>query len=99
MPVDVAVATVIGTSWAVWALAWLVSGLHTVSRGPRTRTRRVSTTATLAVFVVVVIVSRSLVPQRCWDVLVVSQPWVRVVGMVILVAPLIFTLWARRYWA
>jgi protein-S-isoprenylcysteine O-methyltransferase Ste14 len=95
MPVRIAEGAVIATSWALWALVWLISGLQTASRGPRTRTRRMSTSAMLGVFVVVIVV-RTLVPLRFWQVLVVSQPWVHVVGMVILVASLIFTMWARR---
>jgi protein-S-isoprenylcysteine O-methyltransferase Ste14 len=93
--VDVAATTVIGTSWAVWALAWLVSGFRTASKGPRTRTRRTYVSATLVGFVVVM-VAGSLVPRRYWHMLVVSQPWLRIVGMVVLVASLAFTLWSRR---
>jgi len=93
--VSTAAMVLVGTSWAIWALVWLVTGVHTVFMGPQTRTRGRFVSAALAGAVVVAVAAR-VIPHRRWHALVVSQPWLRITGMVVLVASLLFTLWARR---
>ena len=79
----------------VWALVRLVTGVQTRVRGPRTRTRRLSLSAIPAA-VVLVILLHLVAGKGFWRALVVASPAVRMVGAVILVGSLAFTLWARR---
>ncbi len=93
--VNVAADIAIGTCWAVWALVWLVTGLHTAATGPRARTRGTSV-STVLVGLLLVLAAGRLIPHRYWRQVTVQQPWLQFTGMVVLVAALAFTLWARR---
>jgi protein-S-isoprenylcysteine O-methyltransferase Ste14 len=90
----IAGAVITGT-WVVWALVWLVGAVLTARSGPRRRIRVSSGSASVTAFVVAV-VAGWVVPAWFWRDLRVTQPWVRITGLVILVAGLAFTLWARR---
>lgn len=82
------------TCWGAWALTWLGGAIYYQSRAPADRTRTWFGSSLLLSTVIVVVVS-AVIPMADWRSLVVHTPWVRVLGMVILVVATAFTLWAR----
>jgi protein-S-isoprenylcysteine O-methyltransferase Ste14 len=85
------------TCWGVLALAWVAGALHTASRGPRAEARP-QLRSNLSAGVVVAAVAWAIVrvfPRSDWHSLAVGTPWVRVVGLAILIGSTAFALWAR----
>jgi protein-S-isoprenylcysteine O-methyltransferase Ste14 len=79
--------------WGAVALAWLAGALYNQSRGPEQRTRRPWASAWV-VGAILIGALRALPPGflSSW---VVLTPWVRFLGLAILLASTAFTLWAR----
>ncbi len=83
--------------WAVLVLAWVAGAVYTASRGPRAETRPKLRSHLSAGFVVALLawaIAR-VVPRSDWHSLAVGTPWVRVLGLAILICSSGFTLWAR----
>jgi protein-S-isoprenylcysteine O-methyltransferase Ste14 len=87
------------TCWGVLVLAWVAGALYNASRGPQERTRRQrgSTAFVGAVVVLAILVSAILraVPASSWRALTIQTPWVRVLGLVVLIGSTAFAVWAR----
>lgn len=80
--------------WGAMAIAWLAGAIYYESRAPAERTRSwFGTSASLGV--VIVLVVDFAVPKADWKSLVVGTPWVRILGLVILLVATAFTIWAR----
>ena len=79
--------------WGAFALAWLAGALYNQSREPAERTRTTWVPAWI-VGVILAVALRALPPGdfHSW---VVLTPWVRLLGLAVLVAATAFTLWAR----
>ena len=97
MLAEVGIAVCVGVVVAVWVAGALYNALHTrhhASHAPPERTRkRPRSTALIvvaAVCAVLVIAGRSH-----FDGLAVGAMWVRVLGLAVLAASTVFTLWAR----
>ena len=101
MLAEVGIAVCVGTVVLVWVAGALYNALHTphsASDVPRERTRsQPGLTAGDGglIGVAVVGVGLAIVGRRYFDGLVVGALWVRVLGLAVLVASTVFTLWAR----
>lgn len=80
--------------WGAFASTWLVSAIYYQSRAPEDRTRRGFGSAFL-IGIPIVIAVAAVVPMADWNSLTVRAHWVRLLGLVILVAATAFTIWAR----
>ncbi len=83
--------------WGTVVVVWLAGALYNARNAPRERIRAESTPTTLAagaaaflVVSVIVFFGRSVAQS-----LVVDAPWVRFLGLAVLVASTVFALWAR----
>jgi protein-S-isoprenylcysteine O-methyltransferase Ste14 len=92
--VDVAIAA----CWGVVALVWVIGALYNASHASRGRTRsQFGLTAGDSGLIVVAMVCASLaiVGRGYLQDLTVGASWGRVLGLAVLVASTVFTLWAR----
>ena len=97
MLAGVGIAVCVGTVVLVWVAGALYNALHNphnASEAPRERTG--SQPGSTALIVVAVVCAGLVVAsRRYFDGLAVGALWVRVLGLAILVASTVFTLWAR----
>jgi protein-S-isoprenylcysteine O-methyltransferase Ste14 len=86
----------IGTAvcWGAFALAWLLGAIFYESQAPAERTRSRFGTAGGLGLVITVALSVAI-PRADWHAIALHQAWVRILGLVILVAATVFTIWAR----
>jgi protein-S-isoprenylcysteine O-methyltransferase Ste14 len=97
----VGIAVCVGVVVLVWVAGALYNALHTprnASHAPRERPRsQPGLTAGDGVLIGVAVVCAGLaiVGRRYFDGLAVGALWVRVLGLAVLVASTVFTLWAR----
>jgi protein-S-isoprenylcysteine O-methyltransferase Ste14 len=80
--------------WGAVALAWLAGAICYESRAPAERARASYLSPLLVTALVMTAVSAA-VPRADWRPLVVHAPWVRLLGLAILLAAAALTLWAR----
>jgi protein-S-isoprenylcysteine O-methyltransferase Ste14 len=93
----VGIAVCVGAVVLVWvagALYNTLHALHNASPAPQERTRGQSGSTALIV-VAVACAGLAIVSRSHFDGLVVGASWVRVLGLAVLVASTVFTLWAR----
>jgi protein-S-isoprenylcysteine O-methyltransferase Ste14 len=101
VPAGVGITVCVGAVVVVWVAGALYNALHTLhnaSHFPRERTRsQPGLTARDGGLIVVAVVCAGLaiVSRSRFDGLAVGALWVRVLGLVVLVASTVFTLWAR----
>jgi protein-S-isoprenylcysteine O-methyltransferase Ste14 len=82
------------TCWGAVALAWLGGAIYYESRGPAERIRR-SFASPIWISTVVVTALSVGVPRADWLPLEVHATWVRVLGLAVLLAAAVLTVWAR----
>jgi len=80
--------------WGAVALAWLAGAIYYESRAPAERTRASYLSPLLITALIMVAVSAA-VPRADWRPLEVHAPWIRLLGLAILLAATALTLWAR----
>jgi protein-S-isoprenylcysteine O-methyltransferase Ste14 len=87
----------VAACWGALVLVWFAGALYNASRGPRRRTtgKVVSNAWSGILGAALVWAILRIFPKSDWNSLVVATPWVRVVGLAILVCSTAFTLWAR----
>ena len=93
----VGIAVCVGTVVAVWVAGALYNALrtlHNASHVPRERTRSQPGSAALIV-VAVACAGLAVVSRSHFDGLAVGASWPRVLGLAVLAASTVFTLWAR----
>ena len=93
----VGIAVCVGVVVVVWVAGALYNAVQTLrhaSHGPRERTRN-RPGSTALIVTVVVCAGLAIVSRNRFDDLVVGALWVRVLGLAVLVASTVFTLWAR----
>jgi protein-S-isoprenylcysteine O-methyltransferase Ste14 len=85
------------TCWVVLAVAWVAGAVYNAVRGPKEARRQPGSADLVAVLVLVIVVLAVVraVPSSTWQALTVNAPWVRVLGLAILVGSTGFALWAR----
>jgi protein-S-isoprenylcysteine O-methyltransferase Ste14 len=84
----------IAVCWGAVVLAWLAGAIYYQSREPAERTRASYLSPLLITTVIMVVVSAA-VPMADWRPLEVHAPWIRLLGLAILLAATALTLWAR----
>src|SRR5512140_2442114 len=98
---EAGIAVCVGAVVVVWVAGALYNALHTLrnaSDAPRERTRSqpgLTARDSGLVGVAVVCAGLAIVSRSHFDGLAVGASWVRVLGLVVLVASTVFTLWAR----
>jgi protein-S-isoprenylcysteine O-methyltransferase Ste14 len=98
---EAGIAVCVGAVVVVWVAGALYNALHTrrdASHAPRERTQsQFGLTARDSGLIVVAVVGLGLAiaGRSHFDGLAVGASWVRVLGLVVLVASTVFTLWAR----
>jgi protein-S-isoprenylcysteine O-methyltransferase Ste14 len=80
--------------WGTFLLAWLAGAIFYESRAPVTRTRSTLGSTALIGVVLVTVISLAL-PRADWRSLAVHPPWIRILGLVVLLIATAFTVWAR----
>ena len=94
----VGIAVCVGAVVVVWVAGALYNALHTLrsaSHAPRERTRSQPGPDSACIVVAVVCAGLAIVGRSHFDGLAVGALWVRVLGLAVLVASTVFTLWAR----
>ena len=95
------IAVCVGVVVVVWVAGALYNALHTLrnaSHAPRERTRSqpgLTASDTGLIGVAVVCAGLAIIGRSHFDGLAVGALWVRVLGLAVLVASTVFTLWAR----
>jgi protein-S-isoprenylcysteine O-methyltransferase Ste14 len=87
----------VATCWGALVLAWVAGALYNAFRGPRAGTRRHlgSNVSTGFIGAALVWAILRVVPGSDWHSLAVGTPWVRVLGLAVLICSTAFALWAR----
>jgi protein-S-isoprenylcysteine O-methyltransferase Ste14 len=93
-PLHVLVVAGIAACWGAFVVAWLAGALYNAARGPAQRTRtRFSPVMLVGAFIGWAVFRA--VPYADWQALTLEAPWVRMLGLAILIGSTVFTLWAR----
>ena len=80
--------------WGALALAWLLGAIYYQSRAPAERTRSWFGASVWPGLVIVIAIDFG-VPRADWSAVTVQAAWVRILGLVILVAATALAIWAR----
>jgi protein-S-isoprenylcysteine O-methyltransferase Ste14 len=84
----------IAACWGAFALTWLAGAIYYESRARQERTRTwLGSTTWIGVIIVTVVTTA--VPRADWHSLAVHAPWIRILGLAVLLAATALTLWAR----
>jgi protein-S-isoprenylcysteine O-methyltransferase Ste14 len=86
----------VAACWGVVGAVWIAGAVYNASRAPRVTSRslRSNSSASFLAAILVWLVVR-VVPGSDWSSLTVGTPWVRIVGLAVLICSTAFTLWAR----
>ena len=101
MLAEAGIAVCVGVVVVVWVAGALYNALHTLrnaSHAPRERTRSqpgLTASDTGLIGVAVVCAGLAIIGRSHFDGLAVGAFWVRVLGLAVLIASTVFTLWAR----
>jgi len=87
-------AVSLAACWGAFALAWLAGAIYYESQAPEERTRAWFGSA-MPIGGVIVAAVAIAVPKAEWHSLAVHTPWLRILGLAILLAATAFTIWAR----
>ena len=92
----VGIAVCVGTVVVVWVAGALYNALHTLRNSPHAPRERTRSQPGLPALIVVAAACAGLIVERShFDGLAVGALWVRILGLAVLVASTMFTLWAR----
>jgi protein-S-isoprenylcysteine O-methyltransferase Ste14 len=93
----VGIAVCVGAVVAVWVAGALYNALHNLHNASHARRERTRSQpgATALIVVAAVCAGLAVVSRSHFDGLAVGALWVRVLGLAVLVASTVFTLWAR----
>jgi protein-S-isoprenylcysteine O-methyltransferase Ste14 len=83
------------TCWGAFSLAWLGGAIYYDTRDPGERTRARWFGSGAGTGAVIVAVISLAVPRAVWRSLTFDTPWLRILGLVILLAATVLTIWAR----
>jgi protein-S-isoprenylcysteine O-methyltransferase Ste14 len=79
--------------WGALAVGWFAGAIYYESQAPAERNR--TWFGATSIGLVIVFAANAAVPKADWQSLTVYSPWIRILGLVILLAATTFTLWAR----
>jgi protein-S-isoprenylcysteine O-methyltransferase Ste14 len=93
---QLALLAVVGaaTCWGAFVLAWLLGAILYEPQAPPERTRSRIGSALWPGLIIVAALDFA-VPRSAWNAVALHQAWIRILGLVILVAGTAFTIWAR----
>jgi protein-S-isoprenylcysteine O-methyltransferase Ste14 len=93
----VGIAVCVGVVVVVWVTGALYNAFHTLHNASNARSERTRSQPGSTAFIVVAVVCAGLaiVGRGNFDGLAVRASWVQVLGLTVLVASTVFTLWAR----
>jgi protein-S-isoprenylcysteine O-methyltransferase Ste14 len=93
----VGIAVCVGVVVVVWVTGALYNAFHTLHNASNARSERTRSQPGSTAFIVVAVVCAGLaiVGRSNFDGLAVRASWVQVLGLTVLVASTVFTLWAR----
>jgi protein-S-isoprenylcysteine O-methyltransferase Ste14 len=93
----VGIAVCVGVVVVVWVTGALYNAFHTLHNASNARSERTRSQPGSTAFIVVAVVCAGLaiVGRGNFDGLAVRTSWVQVLGLTVLVASTVFTLWAR----
>lgn len=80
--------------WGLFGLVWVIGAAYNLIRAPAVRQRSTRPYGWLAGAVAAWVIFRA-VPGPAWHALTMQAPWLRVTGLVVVLAATAFTLWAR----
>ncbi len=92
--VNVMAAVSIAVCWVAFVAVWLITADYNEGRAPAQRERSRYGTGVIPVLIISLVV-RLAVPRAGWHSVTFYGPWVRVLGLAILLAATALTLWAR----
>ena len=91
---DVLAAVSIAVCWLVFAAVWLVTANYNEGRAPVQRRRSWYGTGVVPVVIITTVIHLA-VPRADWQSVTFYAPWVRFLGLAVLLAATALTLWAR----
>lgn len=93
----VGIAVCVGAVVAVWVAGALYNALHSLHNGSHAPRERIPSPpgSTALIVVAVVCAGLAVVSRSHFDTLAVEALWARILGLAVLVASTVFTLWAR----
>ena len=91
---DVLAAVSIAVCWLVFAAVWLVTANYNEGRAPAQRRRSWYGTGVVPVVIITTVIHLA-VPRADWQSVTFYAPWVRFLGLAVLLAATALTLWAR----
>jgi protein-S-isoprenylcysteine O-methyltransferase Ste14 len=83
------------TCWGAVVLAWLGGAIYYDTQDPGERTRVRWFGSSLGAGAVIVTAISVAVPRAAWRSLTFDTPWLRILGLVVLLAATALTIWAR----
>ena len=83
------------TCWGAVLLAWLGGAIYYDTQAPDERTRVRWFGSSAGVGTAIVAVLSLAVPRAVWRSLTFDTPWLRILGLVVLLAATVLTIWAR----
>jgi len=92
--VNVLAAVSIAVCWLVFAAVWLVTANYNEGRAPAQRRRSWYGTGVVPVVIITTVIHLA-VPRADWQSVTFYAPWVRFLGLAVLLAATALTLWAR----
>lgn len=97
MLAGVGIAVCVGAVVAVWVTGALYNALHSLHNGSHAPRERIPSPpgSTALIVVAVVCAGLAVVSRSHFDTLAVEALWARILGLAVLVASTVFTLWAR----
>jgi len=85
-----------GLCWGAFGLVWLVGSIYNAFRGPRIVRKPLQSWRYWLIGVLMVYwLFGRYVPQYVWVPFHINIPWIQMMGLLILIASTLFTLWAR----
>jgi protein-S-isoprenylcysteine O-methyltransferase Ste14 len=84
----------IAVCWGLWGIVWTAGAVYNARRAPAVRRRSSRGYAWLLGVLAACLILRA-VPGADWRSLRVHSPWLRALGLALLLASTAFTLWAR----
>jgi protein-S-isoprenylcysteine O-methyltransferase Ste14 len=80
--------------WSVYVAVWFITANHNKSRAPVQRQRSWYGTGLIPIVIICAVI-RLAVPHADWQSVTFYAPWARFLGLAILLAATMLTLWAR----
>jgi protein-S-isoprenylcysteine O-methyltransferase Ste14 len=81
--------------WGAFFLVWLIGAIYNSYKGPQVTKRTTNSWRLWLIGLVIVWILKRIVPYHIWFSLRWNMPILQIIGVIVLVAGTLFTLWAR----